>query len=41
MASNFPRGATPARTIVGVQTLERDGLLIAVDAIAVNDIPTR
>jgi enamine deaminase RidA (YjgF/YER057c/UK114 family) len=41
MASNFPRGAMPARTIVGVPTLERDGLLIAVDAIAVNDIPTR
>ncbi len=38
---NFPPGAPPTRTIVGVQTLERDGLLIAVDAIAVNDVPTR
>ena len=41
MASNFPRGAMPARTVVGVQALERDGVLIAVDAIAVNDVPTR
>jgi enamine deaminase RidA (YjgF/YER057c/UK114 family) len=41
IGANFPRNAMPARTIVGVQTLERDGLLIAVEAIAVNDIPTR
>jgi enamine deaminase RidA (YjgF/YER057c/UK114 family) len=41
MASNFPRNAMPARTIVGVGALEREGLLIAVDAIAVNDVPTR
>jgi enamine deaminase RidA (YjgF/YER057c/UK114 family) len=31
----------PTRTVVGVQALERDGLLIAVEAIAVNDVPTR
>jgi len=41
MASNFPRSAMPTRAIVGVPALERDGLLIAVDAIAVNDAPTR
>jgi enamine deaminase RidA (YjgF/YER057c/UK114 family) len=41
MASNFPPGAMPTRTIVGVQALERDGLLIAVDAVAVNDVPAR
>jgi enamine deaminase RidA (YjgF/YER057c/UK114 family) len=41
LTGNFPPDARPARTIVGVQSLERDGLLIAVDAIAVNDVPTR
>jgi len=38
---NFPRNAMPARTVVGVPALERDGLLIAVDAVAVNDVPAR
>jgi enamine deaminase RidA (YjgF/YER057c/UK114 family) len=41
LAANFPANAKPARTIVGVQSLERDGLLIAVDAIAVNDLQAR
>lgn len=41
IGSNFPRNARPARTVIGVQMLERDGRLIAVEAIAVNDIPTR
>jgi len=38
---NFPRNAMPARTVVGVQALERDGFLIAVDAVAINDVPAR
>jgi enamine deaminase RidA (YjgF/YER057c/UK114 family) len=41
LASNFQRDAMPARTVVGVPMLERDGLLIAVEAIAVNDVPRR
>jgi enamine deaminase RidA (YjgF/YER057c/UK114 family) len=41
MARNFPRNAMPARTVVGVQALEREGLLIAVDAVAINDVPRR
>jgi len=41
ISRNFPRNAVPARTVIGVPALERDGLLIAVDAVAVNDIPAR